>query len=228
MTIDNSITDRLHLFFLTLVLYLDCKHKQCHEHLHKVSQETFVTSTFNAEGCIFRAEEFTHPVFRCLLVGVYCFRSGCHVFGKYVLSVMLCLDIEIALLTDFSKVGSWIDPLQLIVCRDVNDTKMKMLTSGSCASITRNAQLLTSIDRIAFLNGYFTKMHVLHSCFSSVFTSILHRNGFTATSCSSMIDTDNHAITFCGKNIVLICLDVYAVVYLRFAFVYRIFALTVR
>lgn len=49
---------------------------------------------------------------------------------------MLSLDIEIALLTDFCKVGSWINPLLLIVCRDVNDTKMKMLTSGSCAGIT--------------------------------------------------------------------------------------------
>ena len=43
-----------------------------------------------------------------------------------------------------------------------------------------------------------------------------------------MIDTDNHAIVFCGKDIVLVGLDVYAVVYLRFAFVYRIFTLTVR
>ncbi len=163
-----------------------------------------------------------------MLIGVYRFRSGSHVIGKYVLAVVLCLYVEIALLADFSKVGGWIDPLQLIVGRDMDNSQMEMLACGSGAGVARYAQLLTCINCIAFLDGDFTKMHILHPRFGSVFTGVFNSDRLTASCRGSMIDTNDHTIVFRGKNTLLVGLDVDAVVYLRLAFVYRVFTLAVR
>ncbi|WP_368043384.1 hypothetical protein [uncultured Prevotella sp.] len=65
---------------------------------------------------------------------------------------MLRFDGQVAFLRHFDKIGRWIDPLQLVVCRYVNDTQVKMLTRGACAGVARHTQLLSCIDHIAFLD----------------------------------------------------------------------------
>ena len=103
-----------------------------------------------------------------------------------------------------------------------------MLACGSGTCVARYAQFLTSIDGVAFLDGDFAKMHILHPRFGSVFTGVFNSDRLAASCRGSMIDTNDHTIVFRGKNIVLVGLDVDAVVYLRLAFVHRVFTLAVR
>ena len=67
---------------------------------------------------------------------------------------MLRLDGQVAFLRHLGKVGSGIDPLQLVVGRDIDDTQVKMLARGACTRVAGHAQFLSGIDHIAdgFLN----------------------------------------------------------------------------
>ena len=62
------------------------------------------------------------------------------------------LQLDIALLPNFCQISSWIHIAALAICRDSLDTKMEMLTCGSCARIARHAKALTGKHSVALLD----------------------------------------------------------------------------
>ena len=98
-----------------------------------------------------------------------------------------------------------------------------MLTRGACARVAGHAQFLSCIDHIAFLDGNFTQVHILHTSLGAILTGVFHSDRLAATCGGAMVNTDDSAIVLCGQHIVLVGLDVNAMMNLRRSLVDRVF-----
>ena len=134
---------------------------------------------------------------------------------------------EISFCIDFCKVSSGIYPLLFAFCINIDNAKMKVFASRSCACIACYSKFLTCIDGIANLHINLRKVHVLHSGFSSVFTTVFDGDGFSTSCIGAVVDTDNLATIFRCKDIIVSCVDVYTMMNLRFPFVHRVFTLAI-
>ena len=199
------------------------QHEQGHEHLHEVAQQPFVLTAVQTKGGIVGTQQLVHPVFRTLLIGVRGFCPSGLVVSQEVFAVVLRLDGQVAFLRHLGKVGSGIDPLQLVVGRDIDDTQVKMLTRGACARVAGHAQFLSCIDHIAFLDGNFTQVHILHTSLGAILTGVFHSDCLAATCGGAMVNTNDSTVVLRGQHIVLVGLDVNAMMDLRRSLVDRVF-----
>ena len=55
---------------------------------------------------------------------------------------------------------------------------MQMLANGSCAGISRHPQLLSGIDRVAYLYCYVGKMQVGALHLAAILSAVFHGDGF--------------------------------------------------
>ena len=103
-----------------------------------------------------------------------------------------------------------------------------MLASDPRPRGSRNANLLSGIDRIALFHGNLTEVHILYPHPRAVLSGILHGDGLAPSGIRAVVNTHDSSFVLGRQDRFPVGFDIHAVVHLHGSFVQRIFPVAVR